>query len=378
RQSVTSAAEEPIEEPPTRASAPDDDEQSPPSVLSNEAADETADGVSLETDAPPAADDPAELGEQGEEQSEPPPFATPRVFELDSIDEEEFDLEFGDANEPLSEVAPVIQSDLEMDAPEVPPHLETPETNSPDIGVAAKMATSKAAGAFRRKSPYGDYRQDDSTNDRWNSPTLNVDRAFQKLHLRDRFWQKLNLLTQDGYRQSLEVKKALDISDIRSDMRSEGNPQSNEFVVYDPPSYKSTQQTEQRPHPSANSDEVPRIQVLPPTLDVPSQELIAGDWVAIRVRVPVSDYQPYVKVWMNDLQTRTLIDAPRLLMQFTPNDDGDLETLMRIKVPTGCLELQFAAIAIDMSSLQESRKVVQNRRVMPPDDSLSIFDDWRM
>jgi hypothetical protein len=29
-----------------------------------------------------------------------------------------------------------------------------------------------------------------------------------------------------------------------------------------------------------------------------------------------------------------------------------------------------------MATLQESRKVVQNRRVMPPDNSLSVFDDW--
>ena len=81
---------------------------------------------------------------------------------------------------------------------------------------------------------------------------------------------------------------------------------------------------------------------------------------------------------MNDLQTRTLIDAPRLLMQFTPNDDGELETLMRIQIPDGCLELQFAAIAVDMTTLQESRKVVQNRRVMPPDESPSLFDDLNL
>lgn len=341
------------------------------------------DGVSLESLATEADEPTADPENPREQPNEPPPFATPRVFELDSIDEEEFELEFADPNEPISEVSPVTQRTQALEAPEVTPNLETPnEINSPDIGVARATKTeafkleAPREGFRRRKAPYGDYRQNDSTDDRWNSTALNVDQAFQKLQLQDRFWQKLNLLTQDGYRQSLEVKKALDISDIQS----EGNPQSNEFVAYDPPAYESTQQTGRQPQQSASdSDEATRrIQVLPPTLDVPNQELIAGDWVAIRVRVPVSDYQPYVKVWMNDLQTRTLIDAPRLLMQFTPNDFNELETLMRIKVPTGCLELQFAAIAIDMSSLQESRKVVQNRRVMPPDESLSVFDDWRM
>ncbi|MEM7064190.1 MAG: hypothetical protein AAF572_13630 [Cyanobacteria bacterium P01_B01_bin.77] len=366
------------------------DEKTAPSALVNGAADDgiTDAIVNLETEIDEPETDPEELGEQREAQSEPPPFATPRVFELDSIDEEEFELEFAGADAPLSEISPVPQDTLEIDDPddlEITPNLEPPdEINSSDIGVAkaAKLDTSKLrasnAEVFKPKHPYGDYgdyRRDDSAKSRWNSPTLDVDRAFQKLQLQERFWRKLNLLTQDGYRQSLEVKKALDISDIRS----EGNPQSNEFVVYDSPPYESTQQAEQRTKQSAGtSDEVSRIQVMPPTLDVPNRELTAGDWVAIRVRVPVSDYKPYVKVWMNDLQTRTLIDAPRLLMQFTPNDFNELETLMRIKVPTGCLELQFAAISIDMSSLQESRKVVQNRRVMPPDDSLSVFDDWRI
>jgi hypothetical protein len=76
---------------------------------------------------------------------------------------------------------------------------------------------------------------------------------------------------------------------------------------------------------------------------------------------------------MNDLQTRTLVDEPRLLMHFTPNQQGELETFMRIKIPLGCLELQFAAITINMATLQESAKYVVNRLIVPPDlPSLSL------
>ena len=259
------------------------------------------------------------------------PFAEPRVIELKQVEEDDLDLE-------LATAALNDESALEAS-------LSSVDDDTPDQ--AASYVSPPAS--------------------QWNSATVNIDRAFQKLQLRERFWQKLSGLTQDGYRQSLEVKKALHPSEP---LASEGNPQRNEFVVYEP-RIRSHQSDQAAPQAAAEP-----IQVLPPILDVPDQELVAGEWIAIKVRVPANSYQPYVKVWMNDLQTRTMIDAPRLLMQFIPNDHNELETLMRIQVPTGCLELQFAAISIDMTTLQESRKVIQNRRVMPPDESSSIFDDW--
>ncbi|MEO1509320.1 MAG: hypothetical protein AAFU84_16900 [Cyanobacteria bacterium J06633_23] len=277
---------------------------------------------SEDTDAPLEADK--------SEPDEPLPFAEPRVFDLGSIEEDDLDLELATAAAQADELPPEIHPDT------LPSLTDTPD---PD-------------GA-------------QPTDTQWDPNAVNIDRAFQKLQLRERFWQKLNLFTQDGYRQSVEVKRALQPSDTLP----EGNPQSNEFVAYEP------QRTPIEP-PQEQSDDATPLQVLPPTLDVPVQELVAGEWIAIRVRIPAASYQPYVKVWMNDLQTRTVIEAPRLLMQFTPNDLNELETLMRVQVPSGCLELQIAAIAVDMATLQESRKVVQNRRVMPPDDTLSIFDDW--
>ncbi|MGD1949894.1 MAG: hypothetical protein ACFB14_09630 [Leptolyngbyaceae cyanobacterium] len=255
------------------------------------------------------------------------PFAKPKVFEIGSIEDDDFDLELATA------------------ALESEPTEET--VTRRNDGLTTRFAQRKPVVSQRE------------------SATANIDRAFQRLQLRERFWQKLSLFTQDGYRHSLEVQQALHASEDRL----EGN-QSNEFVAYEPsPQRYSSYESERQ-----ESDEP--IQVLPPVLRVPEQELVAGEWIAIKVRIPTTNYQPYVKVWMNDLQTRTMIDAPRLLMQFIPNENNELETLMRVRVPTGCLELQFAAISVDMATLQESRKVIQNRRVMPPDDSLAIFDDW--
>ena len=259
-------------------------------------------------------------------------FAEPKVFELGSIEDDDLDLELATA---------ALESEV----------AEKPMVSRGNFNttVAQRQPTQPTES------------QRDSAN-------TNIDRAFQRLQLRERFWQKLSLFTQDGYRHSLEVKQALHPSEDRL----KGNQQSNEFVAYEP----SPQRYSSYENPQQSQDPDEPIQVLPPVLDVPQQELVAGEWIAIKVRVPATNYQPYVKVWMNDLQTRTMIDAPRLLMQFIPNDNNELETLMRVRVPSGCLELQFAAISIDMATLQESRKVIQNRRVMPPDDSLAIFDDW--
>lgn len=276
-----------------------------------------------------SADTDADTGRISEK-DEPLPFSQPKVYR--SIEDDDLDLELATAA--LEEDAAPDASLIATDGPDIEP-LDPPDEAEP-------------------------------TDHQWNPATVNIDQAFQKLQLRERFWQKLSLLTQDGYRQSLEVKRALQPSDTLPD-----NQQSNEFVAYEQlpmrPQWSSRDTAKETTEP---------IQVSPPMLDVPDQELVSGEWIAIKVRLPAGDYQPYVKVWMNDLQTRTRIDAPRLLMQFIPNDHNELETLMRIQVPNGCLELQFAAISIDMATLQESRKVVQNRRVMPPDESLSVFDDW--
>ena len=267
---------------------------------------------------------------------EPKAFAEPKVFELSSIEDDDLDLELANAAQNALETEPLPSQDFALDT----------------------------GSAYSPKN----------SDNRWDSATAHIDREFQKLQLRDRFWQKLNLLTQEGYRESLEVKRALQTSDTLP----EGNRQSNEFVAYEPSPHRLEPRFDTPDSQQPTNDGAEPIQVFPPTLDVPMQELVAGEWIAIKVRLPETNYHPYVKVWMNDLQTRTVIEAPRLLMQFTPNDNNELETLMRVQVPTGCLELQVAAIAVDMSTLQESRKVVQNRRVMPPDNNLSVFDDWDM
>lgn len=104
-----------------------------------------------------------------------------------------------------------------------------------------------------------------------------------------------------------------------------------------------------------------------PQLHVPSGELIAGKSVRVRVHLPYVSPQMAVKLWMEDCQTRWLLDGPHLLKNLLPNSKGDLEVMTLLNIPFGCLEIRLEAIAIDMATQQESHKVTINRTVIPPD-----------
>ncbi|MGI2906288.1 hypothetical protein [Tolypothrix sp. VBCCA 56010] len=104
-----------------------------------------------------------------------------------------------------------------------------------------------------------------------------------------------------------------------------------------------------------------------PQLHVPEGELIAGKSVRVRVHLPYVREQMAVKLWMEDCQTRWLLDGPHLLKNLLPNSLGDLEVMTQLNIPFGCLEIRLEAIAIDMATQQESHKVTITRTVIPPD-----------
>ncbi len=104
-----------------------------------------------------------------------------------------------------------------------------------------------------------------------------------------------------------------------------------------------------------------------PQLDVPEGELIAGKSIRVRVYLPDVREEMAVKLWMEDCQTRWLLDGPHLLKNLLPNSLGNLEVMTQLHIPFGCLEIRLEAIAIDMATQQESHKVTIGRTVIPPD-----------
>ncbi|MEH2391016.1 MAG: hypothetical protein V7K21_04850 [Nostoc sp.] len=110
------------------------------------------------------------------------------------------------------------------------------------------------------------------------------------------------------------------------------------------------------------------IEPLPiPQLHVPEGELIAGKYIKVRVVLPEIPSQVVIKLWVEDYQTRWLLDGPHLLTNLLPNALGGLEVMTLLNIPFGCLEIRLEAIALDLTTQQESHKVTIVRTVIPPD-----------
>ncbi|MEH2239812.1 MAG: hypothetical protein V7K30_27020, partial [Nostoc sp.] len=137
---------------------------------------------------------------------------------------------------------------------------------------------------------------------------------------------------------------------------------------------------EEKQPPLGLSPFLPRIaaaiEPLPiPQLHVPDGELIAGKFIIVRVVLPEVPPQVVVKLWVEDYQTRWLLDGPHLLTNLLPNALGGLEVMTQLNIPLGCLEIRLEAIALDLTTLQESHKVTIVRTVIPPDLPILQLDE---
>jgi len=94
-------------------------------------------------------------------------------------------------------------------------------------------------------------------------------------------------------------------------------------------------------------------------------DLVAGETIAVTVRTRPSMYKPFIKLWMVDRQSRSVVIDPLLLTNLVPDALGDLEVTTEMQVPMHCLDVQIAAIAVDMATQQESNKAIVNRHVVP-------------
>ncbi|MDP5337378.1 MAG: hypothetical protein NWQ28_02225, partial [Nodularia sp. (in: cyanobacteria)] len=131
--------------------------------------------------------------------------------------------------------------------------------------------------------------------------------------------------------------------------------------------------SEQQEEPSSDLSHTPLmegriVEPLPiPLLHVPDGELIAGTSVRVRVELPTVSPQIVVKLWVEDCQTRGLLDGLHLLTDLLPNHLGGLEVMTQLNIPFGCLEISLEAIAFNQATEQESHKVTVLRNVIPPD-----------
>ncbi|MBD1862677.1 MULTISPECIES: hypothetical protein [Trichocoleus] len=246
-----------------------------------------------------------------------------------------------------------------------------------------------------------------------------VETSSQSLNFQERFWARLNALASDANlsewlkEDDTDSSSAADLADLAEPLSeadlapnsatdhnlglssdSLAAPQNSEMIVHptarppedqwvaqeivveDDPVIATALPAEPTPEVLSPALLDPDALVPNPQLEVQTGELVSGKSVSVRVRMPDLPCRIYVKLWVNDRQTRSLLDGPRWLVDFTPTGLGDLEATTQMTVPFGSLEIQFEAIAIEMATQRESHKVVATRMVVPPDTPTLSYPEW--
>lgn len=196
--------------------------------------------------------------------------------------------------------------------------------------------------------------------------------AFRALDLQNRFLSRLNALAGDRELSQFLGNSPVPLSDESWD--------EQEIVLDDelpPPTLRNTLGfASAPPAPPIQPDTLPDEEPLPtPYLRVAPGELVSGQRIEVTVQLPPTASRLGVKLWMQDLQSRALLDGPRWVMNFLPNGHGNLEAWTTLTVPHGCLEVQFEAIAVELTTQRESHKASVDRPVVPPDLPTLSFDE---
>jgi len=186
------------------------------------------------------------------------------------------------------------------------------------------------------------------------------DELFESLKLQERFWARLNSLSVDG--EDAEQSKSIENEPYLLDSTELAVVSQDVFeqeIVVDDDEYLPPLPVEEPP-PEA------KIPVPTPELKVPPGELISGQTINIWVKLPTTPTPHYVKFWLQDRQSRTLLDGPHWLMDFFADGFGNMEAMIQLTVPFGSVEIRLEAIAIDIHTQQESHKIGVERIVIPP------------
>ncbi len=173
-----------------------------------------------------------------------------------------------------------------------------------------------------------------------------------------------------------ELKVQADDRDFNPDPAFDLQPSPDsvidEFVVDDEPILPLADLIVSRRQKLAGSSEraqnpllLPEHQAVPdPIVTITQSELIGGKTTIAHFKLPDILPKIYVKVWVNDRQNRTIIEAPRWIIDFKPDGHGNLEATTELKVPFESVEIQIEAIAVEVMTNRESHKVTLDRRIV--------------
>jgi len=227
---------------------------------------------------------------------------------------------------------------------------------------------------------------------------------FQALNLQERFLDRLSSIAADTELTALLKESVPPVEETTAESATgtertsieAATPElvqdlpTEEIVVDDDPSWREwlkragsrtkrveTAQTNNFNDPApANPLVLPNDEPVPvPILEMMDDEIVAGKLIRIRVKLPDLAPKIYVKLWVNDRQTRSLLDGPRWLVDFLPNGFGELEANTQLIAPLGSVEMRIEAIAVEMQTQRESQKVGLDREVLPADVPDDLFSD---
>jgi hypothetical protein len=207
-----------------------------------------------------------------------------------------------------------------------------------------------------------------------------------------RFWERLSALAEEAQKAAAEHQAQMEAAGVEAaeetsatvlpnlqfpEFAEDPTTVNHEVVIYES---EADQPSSLADALAPDATETPLVEVLQPgepdiedfgaipipELVMPEGDLIAGAALPITVRLPQYPRRLAVKVWVTDIQSRSLADRPRWLMNWKPTETGEQTALLQLQVPLGTLEAQFEAIAIDLATQRESYKTVQVRSILPP------------
>jgi hypothetical protein len=199
---------------------------------------------------------------------------------------------------------------------------------------------------------------------------------FESLNLSDRFMNRMSAFAEETQTEAINAIPPTPQASINPFASTRGISSSESVVIMDDVFNLAPTALDTGDNPLLiGADEL----VPTPSLEIEAvDEVVAGQVLKVKVKLPMIQPKLYVKLWINDRQTRTLLDGPRYLVDFVPDAQYRLmEATTTFTVPLGSLEIQIEAIAIETSTKREGYKVSSALAVVPPNLLGLGMDDFK-
>ena len=202
------------------------------------------------------------------------------------------------------------------------------------------------------------------------------DDRFESLNLGDRFMDRMSAFAEETQTESINAIPPTDTASINPFASTRGSSSAESVVIMDDVFNLGPAALDTGDNPLLiGADEL----VPTPSLEIEAvDEVVAGQSLMVKVKLPIIQPKLYVKLWINDRQTRTLLDGPRYLVDFVPDAQyRSMEATTTFTVPLGSLEIQIEAIAIETATKREGYKVSSALDVVPPNLPGLGMDDFK-